>query len=367
MMIGNLDINKEYEKIFGVETRESLYRADDMEYVAFRQSILESKRESDLKKSLPFEGVKILSYEDYKRDEIVRETEKKGIRIFYIKRYDEHKLIKYAAGYFNAKNAHFVVLDGAFFHSTDYFIHLLDHFTIYDRTKLSHNFLDDNGVLTQKEKWSYKSASLAASLILGEKSTFREWKDENGLTLDTYFPKYKSKSIDKFEDETFPDYIPPESLQITNNPIALTNNKSDNKSSSVPNTNGEIFSKSSFSKNNQHIFYLVPTTTSISKYWASGYYDNIQRKFYIRKNSVLNFDVSPIYAFSQANTRRLNIINEYCKVSDNGYLVLNEIECETPTAAAFYVIGYPADGWIFWVDSNKKNLQEIYRNFDDII
>lgn len=361
MMIGNLDINKEYEKIFGVETRESLYRADDMEYVAFRQSILESKRESDLKKSLPFEGVKILSYEDYKRDEIVRETEKKGIRIFYIKRYDEHKLIKYAAGYFNAKNAHFVVLDGAFFHSTDYFIHLLDHFTIYDRTKLSHNFLDDNGVLTQKEKWSYKSASLAASLILGEKSTFGEWKDENGLTLDTYFPKYKSKSIDKFEDETFPDYkSDTEKLEFLIELIQSHLENDDEK----PTKKSLI--KFDVKKNYQHTFFMMSSDGSKSYYAATGYYNDSIRKFFIRKDSTLNLEVSPAFSHSIANLRRLNILEECCEKTNKGYVAFKDIECETPTAAAFYVSGYPLDGWLSWIDSEKNNLQNIYRNFDEV-
>ena len=44
-MAEEFDINEEYEKIFGVETRETLFSADDEEYNALRQEILDAKRE----------------------------------------------------------------------------------------------------------------------------------------------------------------------------------------------------------------------------------------------------------------------------------------------------------------------------------
>lgn len=36
-MVEEFDVNEEYEKIFGVETRENLFSADDEEYKALRQ------------------------------------------------------------------------------------------------------------------------------------------------------------------------------------------------------------------------------------------------------------------------------------------------------------------------------------------
>ncbi len=207
-MVEEFDVNKEYEKIFGTETRENLFGLDDEEYQNLRQSIIESKRLYNLKKSLPFEGVKLFTYEVFLRNEIVREAESLGFRIFYIRKYCGNKLYVYAAGYFSTKDSRFVVLKGAFFPHSEYFSSLTSHVTMGARLKFTRNYKYDNGVMTQKRQWAFDSAALAASYILGKKSTFFEWKDDRNKTLDAYYARYKSASIYELEDRTFPDYVP---------------------------------------------------------------------------------------------------------------------------------------------------------------
>lgn len=60
-MDAEIDINEEYEKIFGTESRENIYAQDDIEYAALRKSIIDAKRQVVSNRSLPFEGIK-LSY-----------------------------------------------------------------------------------------------------------------------------------------------------------------------------------------------------------------------------------------------------------------------------------------------------------------
>ena len=52
-----IDINKEYEKIFGVESRENIYAPDDIEYQTLRKSIINADREVVHTDLLPFNGV----------------------------------------------------------------------------------------------------------------------------------------------------------------------------------------------------------------------------------------------------------------------------------------------------------------------
>lgn len=61
-MANELDIDEEYERIFGKETHETLFGPDDADYQSLRQYILDSKREFNVKESLPFEDVTLLSY-----------------------------------------------------------------------------------------------------------------------------------------------------------------------------------------------------------------------------------------------------------------------------------------------------------------
>ncbi len=210
-MADAFDINEEYEKVFGKETRENIFGPDDEDYKSLRQLIIDSRRVFNFSKSLPFEGVTLLSNEEIERAKIVDEAQSKGYRIFYIRRYVKHELATYAAGYFNPNDSRFIVLKGTFFSYSDYLASLVRLFPPHTRMRFSTDYQHSNGVLTQKNDWFFSSASLAASCVLGSKCTFREWTDDSGKTLDAYYAKYKSADIDNMEERSFPDYIKPSS------------------------------------------------------------------------------------------------------------------------------------------------------------
>lgn len=202
----NDDINEQYEKIFGKEQRPNIFSDEDEGYTQLRQEIIKAPREYNPKKVYPFANIKIMDYDDYQREEIVRKMEKKGYHIFYIRRFEGGKMSVYAAGFLNAFNSKFVVFSKSFGKNTEYGRYLLRKlarkvFALDSIVKI------DKGSLIHCSDVPYDSASLAASVLLGWKSTFREWRDKRGKSLNAYYAKYRSNTIDEKEEETFPNHI----------------------------------------------------------------------------------------------------------------------------------------------------------------
>ncbi len=319
-MAEDFDVYKEYEKIFGRESRENLFSPDDEEYQALRQSIIDAKRIYYFKKPLPFDGVKLLTYDDFLRNEIVRKAQSFGFRIFYIRRHLGNTLYVYAAGFFSNIDSRFVVLKGAFFPRTDYFSLLTKRIAPFARAKFTSNYQYYNGVLTQKENYSFDSASLAASYILGRKSAFLEWRDDRNRTLDAYYTRFKSASIYELEDRTFPDYIPP-----------------------------------------VHLFYIKKSLNKACLCNVSGFYDVKTEKFIMKSGSILSSVATLAFSSSLQGLARCTFLDKYCSKVVNGYRLNDDYVFEFSSTAASYAMGRSANGWTTWKDKDGKTLAEIYR------
>ena len=319
-MAEDFDVNEEYEKIFGRESRETLFSLDDEEYQALRQSIIEAKRIYDFKRLPLFDGVKLLSYEDFLRNEIVREAQSHGYRIFYIRKFHENTLYVYAAGIFRKTDSRFVVLKGAFFPRTDYFSFLARRIAPFARAKFTTNYQYYNGELTQKENYTFESASLAASYILGKKSNFLEWRDDRNRTLDAYYARFKSVSIFELEDRTFPDYVPP-----------------------------------------VHLFFIKKNVDPARFCDVSGFYDKTVQKFIMKSGSILSLEATLTYSFSSQGPARSTFLDKYCSKVASGYRLNNDYVFDTPSTAASYAIGRSTNGWTAWKDNEGNTLADIYR------
>lgn len=59
-----IDINKQYEEIFGREQRPNIFAPDDEGYASLRQEILDAEREYNSEGVLPFNGLIVPFYED---------------------------------------------------------------------------------------------------------------------------------------------------------------------------------------------------------------------------------------------------------------------------------------------------------------
>jgi len=68
-------INEEYEEIFGITERPNIFSPDDEEYQTLRQKIVSSPHEYPIDNRLPFDGVRLLSADEFKRYEIAKKAE----------------------------------------------------------------------------------------------------------------------------------------------------------------------------------------------------------------------------------------------------------------------------------------------------
>lgn len=177
-MTETFDINKEYEKIFGTESRKNIFNPDDDDYEALRKSILEAKREFRFKKSLPFDGVKLLSYDEFQR------SEKYDAHQFFIKRNAEPTRFCNVFGTYDKTSQKFTMEQGSIlsFETTP-------SYTFTPQGLARRNFLD---MFCSKEAKGYRlrndylfnSPSAAASFAIGNASNgWVAWKDKEGNTL----------------------------------------------------------------------------------------------------------------------------------------------------------------------------------------
>ena len=79
-----MDIKEEFESIFGVSIRPSLFDADDTEYKQLRQQIIDAPKELYKSETFPFDGVCLTSFEEFKRHEAIEEAKKQGLHLFFI-------------------------------------------------------------------------------------------------------------------------------------------------------------------------------------------------------------------------------------------------------------------------------------------
>ena len=338
------DINAEYEKVFGTTSRETLFSADDENYASLRQEILDAKREFNVKKVLPFDGIKLYPYEEYLRMSNVLDAEKHGYRIFYIRKYDGQELVCYAAGYFNAKDSRFVVLKGSFFHQTDYYKSLVCGLNPLVGSSLTSAFENTKGTLKQTKDWTFTSASLAASLILGKKTTFREWKDNRGKSLAAYYAKYKDEFIDEKEDKAFP-YIPSVSIKTSTSKIT------DDAGTLLANTVQSLLQPRKIT----HVFNIEIT----GKCRVVGYYDDEDNRFVVKKGSRFRDSVDTDFDVKPLGESRRRFIEAACMKSGPYLEVIKDTKCKSATAAASYIMGYEAS-YSLWKDNNGKYLKDIY-------
>lgn len=210
-----VDLNARYEELFGKETYPNIYAPDDEVYNNLRQEIMSAKREYNPTRTYPFSNIKLYPYEEYLRHKIIAETENNGYRVFFINKYNGKNQEVYAAAYYEPKTSQFFVLKCSFCKETHYFEVLTSSLELHKRKRFMSNFYIRDGVIHQTTTSVYESASLAASYFLGTKSNFLEWKDKRGKTLDAYYSKYNTSSINEKEEKTFPAFISTFCMQNT--------------------------------------------------------------------------------------------------------------------------------------------------------
>ena len=166
-----------------------------------------------------------------------------------------------------------------------------------------------------------RSASAAACYVLGRKADFTAWKDDNGKSIEEVYPNRF------FAPQS-------ESSQLT------------------------LFSP----KDDPPLFHIVKTDDSKRVCYAFGKYDSTGNQFLILKDSVLSLDVSSSYRYTAADYQRQKFIKLNCVKKSNGFVMKRDALCDSPSAAASFVLGRNANGWLEWKDDSNKTLRDVYNH-----
>lgn len=339
------DVHEEYERIFGVEKRNSLYSEDDEEYNSLRLLILDTdKKEGIRTKQLPFEGVKLYPYDEYIRTCKIKKYKELGYRIFYIKKYVDEKLVSFAAAYFDSQKSRFIVIRESYFPFTSCYKQLLNNEKLEDRVDIIKKLRREDNTIILNDNLEFRSASIAASYILGKLSSFREWKDKAGNTLDAYYIKYKTYNIEEDENKIFE--------KILNSDAHSHNITTEVSIQSNVNTQVHLHKKEA-----NHIFSIIIAGTCN----VTGYVNEANGKFVITKGSYFPKTASESFLTTQLGISRQRFIEAACFEIGNTYEVKEDIQCLSAEAAASYVMGREVTD-LYWKDDDNKSIKDIYPN-----
>ncbi len=333
------DINAEYEKLHGPVARKMLFD-DEEEYELLQKRIIaepQSAKYQSLQQSLsrgqylrrkynvqplPFEGVNLISYREWRLLPKIEEATNAGRHLYYLKKEVDNCLIVYAVGYYDKKqDGSFVVLECSF--------------SIEDNNNTNHlrnyNFYREKGFAYEKHRHRYESATVAAKCYLGKSASLDDWKDENGISL-ADDKSYKEPAIET-----------PSNTGVVQRKIEFSavKNNEDGIVSEIINTK---------EKKSRHIFHLIFGVCD-----ASGYFNQEDGVFYVCVGSIVsdgNF-VSP---------KRQRFLDKACVKLETGWRVIKEAKCINASAAARYVTGEEVD-YTLWRDDNGKYLKDYYPNY----
>lgn len=244
-------------------------------------------------------------------------VKKANIHIFYI----EENGVCSASGYLEEDSKQFFIKKGSFVAKESDIIYAASQ-----SGKARLRFLDKACVL--KSHYYYvskdakcRSASAAACYVLGRKADFTVWKDAKGKSLEEVYPNrfFTPQTVSSQLPLLFPSDEPP-------------------------------------------LFHLVKTDDPKRYCRASGTYDSTGNQFLILKDSVLSLDVSSSYRYTAADYQRQKFIKLNCVKKSIGFVMKRDALCDSPSAAASFVLGRSANGWLEWKDDSNRTLKDVYNH-----
>lgn len=90
-----------------------------------------------------------------------------------------------------------------------------------------------------------------------------------------------------------------------------------------------------------------------------GKYDFTSNNLKILKGSVIRKKVSQQFKY---NDKRLAQIKKSCEEKETSYVLNEDINFQTPTAAAKFSLGYEVNGPLYWKSDERIKLKEIISN-----
>ena len=326
-----------YEEIFGMAKYQTLFPDDDEGYQALRAEILASPKEVCKSSSLPFDGIVLVPYSDYAITINVAKMREGGRRIFRIV---DEELGICAYGEYLPFGRNFTIFENSKVHITEYTkeIYRRDHKAF----RMNHATFDE--VLS--ENIVCKSPSLAASYVMGSKTSFKKWLDETtGERLYDVYPTLSTEKAEVWEQHSFPKKSVPKEQTICFAEELSVENPPKSQRIEPPLVSQE---------NESLIFHLKNS----GEYKASGYYDSTENAFYLMRGSFFNCNLGNLLDKTVVGEARDRFIKTYCRDIGVYYLVTKNVKL-LPSIAATYVMGEKIDAGA-WVTEHGKHLYDAY-------
>lgn len=335
-------INEEYEELFGKAAKVDLFDTDEDYYNGLRQEIIDTPRIYNVKRELPFTGVNIPPYLDYKMMEEVRLAEEKGYHVFFLRQSIQGQSdFCYAAGYYLPQNKLFTILKYSRIVYLDYFSASDLYLQRKRRAALLNKTSTEYGQFILSKNLCCFDPRLGACYVTGRRADLDLWRDSRDRPPSNY---YRNMELAPLEDP----YTPPPAPKPKPKPIAPK-----------PATPKLVFSNSaSIKKEAKHLFYLNVS----DQVKAFGYFEPGTKYFYICKDSTIEESLKGIPEDSDYALNRKRLI-EKCAVKNLfGWKLIKDAKCRSATVAATYVKGRITE-YVVWKDEKGLGLGDVYPEF----
>ena len=342
---GQID-KSEVEKLFGSPRRVDLFDEGDDYYNVIRPYILSQPAESFKENELPFTGVKLTPYVDYVKYQVIEDAKKQRQHIFYIKNSEKgNSDFCDAAGFYDKKKQVFIILRYSYIVSSNNFsfddlaLQMGRRKAMMTRSKAESN----NRYLT--EDIHCVNPTVSASYVLGRKASIREWVDDKGRSILSYYPDLAQMQAN----------IEKPAIVEEDKKRSISEDKKVSINSIVTGLQDFQVQKEADIIKNRHIFYIIEKGVC----YASGYYEPETNYFYILKDSIVAFYVDKEYSQTNSGNARVRFIDKACSLEKNYYRVIKDAKCRSASAAACYALGRSAT-YVEWIDKNGKGLKDYY-------
>ena len=198
-MEANVDINNEYEKLFGRAKSINLFDTDE-EYETLREYVFSQSSDYIRSRALPFDDIKLMPYNEYIWKQEIESATNNGKHVFYIK---QSQPFCKAACYFDASKGNIVLLRYSYIANSNSYNN--DFALLTGRRKLLMNkSCQDKEGRYLTENVRCPSPLVTASYVLGHKADLSEWCDEKGKSIVTFYSelaRLQAQEIKKKEKE----------------------------------------------------------------------------------------------------------------------------------------------------------------------
>ena len=329
-MGAEVNINEEYERIFGIAKSINLFNSDE-EYENLRQYIISQPNDYIKSNVLPFDGIKLTPYNEYIWKQEIESAKERGKHVFYIKKVQPFCK---AACYYETNMGTIVLLRYSYIVSSNSY----DNDLILQagrRKLLMHKSCQDSKGRYITENVRCSTPLVSASYVLGRKADLTEWCDENGKSIVTYYSelaRLMDQEVKKKDEDREKSLKAKRIIELLNGiAIYLAN------------------------KDPKHIFYIKENGVCN----ASGYLEENSKQFFILQGSLVSVESDILFDTSQTGKARIRFLDKACVLKSHYYYVSKDAKCRSASAAACYVLGRKAD-FTVWRDEKGKTLEEVF-------